>query len=158
MKKIVVKIGDIDRKIIENIHIDEMTTYSTLVEEMAEYHRSLIWKRIVMLKRAGIIEVVDGMYKIADGIDVSKIYETSTIEIKPEMLNLSDEHIQILKLLNDTNKKTKFAFIKHKLNYTQWKLLTALEELCFLGFVEKVRKGIYQITDIGKKFVKQYAV
>lgn len=155
MIKIVV--NDIDKDIIKKIYENEMITLSLLTPELSEYHRSLIWKRIDMLKIAGIIETLDGMYKITDNIDISKLDKTNEIFIKPNMLKLAEEHIEILKLLKDRDKKTKFAFIRHKLNhYTQWKLLHVLEELCFLGFVRKERKGIYEITDEGRGFIKKW--
>lgn len=154
MNKIAISITDIDKEIIKKIYENEMITLSLLAPELPEYNRSVIWKRIDMLKRTGIIEIIDGMYKIADNIDISKLDKVNEIEIKPEMLKLTEAHIDILKLLKERDKKTKFAFIKHKLNhYTQWKTLHTLEELCFLGLVRRLKKGIYEITDAGKKVV-----
>jgi len=154
MNKIVVRIADIDKQIIKKIKENEMITLGMLVPELPEYHKSAVWKSVNMLKRAGIIEVVDRMYKIADGIDVEKIEKTGEITLEPDMLKLADNHIEILKLLSERGKKTKLAFIRHKLNYTFWKAVHTLEELRFLGLVKREKKGIYEITPIGKELIE----
>ena len=152
MKKIAVKVSEIDKEIIKKIQENEMITLSLLAPEFPEYHISMIWKRVSLLKGAGIIQTIDGMYQIADGISITD--KTNEIVISPDMLNITGTHVAILKLLYDRGKKTKFAFIRHKLKLTQWKALHNIEMLIFLGMVRKEKKGIYEITPIGKQLLE----
>jgi len=153
MVKLSIKLSDLDKEIITRIYENEMIPLSLLLIEMPEYHRMEIWRRIRFMKRAGIIENIDGMYKISDKIDISKI--SNEIEISIDMLKLDDTHIDILKLLKERNKQVKFAFIKYKINKGFWKVFHSIDDLIFLGFIRRRSKGIYEITDDGKKILEK---
>lgn len=156
MEKVVVNLLEIDKDILKKIRENDVMTFSMLTADL-KWHRSMIWKRLGLLKRAGIIENADGLYKISDSIDISQIEEDNKMVINPKNIKLNDMHKEVLKILYERENITKLAFIKYKLNQPQiWTVLNVVEDLCFLGLVTRKSKGIYEISNLGKEYIKEF--
>ena len=145
---------DIDKLILQKLQDCRRGTLQMISDDVGK-QTSRVAHRLMILRKIGVITANGGVYEINNGVDISKIEDMQLT--KEQIIELlEDKHWNALKVLGE-EPLTRYNEIRERNEWTRWQATSIMDELVVFGVINRVQRGVYELTEIGKAVLDEQA-